>query len=128
MIPVVGYGVTLYLNKNLESRTSSGPVNFFTPAFTVCTSHLASPFEEGWYGGVGRCSMPLQRKNSWNSFDVNEGPLSETIIWGRPCVANVEQSLLMAAVEDVDGTMCASIHLEYASTIMRSVFPNTGPA
>ena len=33
----------------------------------------------------------------------------------------------MAAVEDVDGTMCASIHLEYASTMMRSVLPNTGP-
>ena len=34
----------------------------------------------------------------------------------------------MAAAADVDGTMCASIHLLCASTMRNRIFPSTGPA
>ena len=63
-----------------------------------------------------------------NSPETNARPLSDTRISGEPCVAKVTRSFSMAADDVVDGTVCTSIHLDYTSTVMRSVLPRTGPA
>ena len=47
-----------------------------------------------------------------NSWLVNPVPLSKIKCSGTPWVENTNLSTLMVASEDVDGTMCASIHLE----------------
>ena len=44
-ISVVHWGITLYLNENLTTLTSKGPVSFFFPAFSVWTALSARPFE-----------------------------------------------------------------------------------
>ena len=41
-------------------------------------------------------------------------------------MANVARSFSIVAADDVDETMCASIHFECVSTMLSSVFPNTG--
>ena len=43
-------------------------------------------------------------------------------------MAKTERSSLIEASDEVDGTMAAYIHLEYASTIMRNNCPKNGPA
>ena len=43
-------------------------------------------------------------------------------------MAKTEWSTLIEASDEVVGTMAASIHLDYASTIMRNNCPKNGPA
>ena len=73
------------------------------------TARFVCPFEDGWECGENTFSAPLHRKHS---AEANAGPFSETMVCGRPCVAKVDLSLSMAAVAEVDETMCPSLHLE----------------
>ena len=76
------------------------------------TARSSSPLEAGCYGAERRCFTPLHHRNSWNSLDVKVGPLSDTIVRGSPCVANVKHKLSMVASADVEDTICASINCE----------------
>ena len=60
--------------------------------------------------------------------ELTAGPLSDTTVWGNPCVAEVWRSLSIVTAADVDDTICISIHFEWASMITNSCLPSSGPA
>uniref|UniRef100_UPI00398F4C8C matrix-remodeling-associated protein 5 n=1 Tax=Pristiophorus japonicus TaxID=55135 RepID=UPI00398F4C8C len=66
--------------------------------------------------------------NSWNSWLVNHGPLSLIRVSSKPWVAKSVHGL--STVMDVvhEFNMMHSIHLEYASTMIKNIFPMYGPA
>ena len=70
-----------------------------------------------------KCFIPLSSTNFLNSIEVKAGPLSDTITSGNPCIGNVMRSFSIVADDDVDGTICASIHFECASTMISIVLP-----
>lgn len=74
------------------------------------------------------CFIPIVCTNCLNSLEVKAGPLSDTMSSGSPCVAKVVRSFDMVAAEDVDGTICGSIHFKWASTMTSIVSPSISPA
>ena len=65
--------------------------------------------------------MPFFLVNSTNTELVKGEPLSETIIDGMPCVANKVCKCSTVLKEVAAFTTCASIHLEYASTVIKNI-------
>ena len=75
--------------------------------------------------------IPLQDINSLNSALVKLVALSETMVSGRPCVANIVflgGGVWIVICDDVEGTITTSSHLEWASTTNKYVFSMNGPA
>ena len=74
------------------------------------------------------CLIQFLLRNSSNSELTNPGPLSVTMVSGRPNLANSDLSTSITAAEDVEGVEAVSIHLECASITIRMFFPSNGPA
>ena len=77
--------------------------------------------------------IPLQDINSLNSALVKLVALSETMVSGRPCIANIVfwgggGGGWIVISDDVEGTITTSSHLEWASTTNKNVFSMNGPA
>ncbi|KAJ8409405.1 hypothetical protein AAFF_G00228060 [Aldrovandia affinis] len=73
----------------LTERSSSALADHhdFQALWKLCQLKIAIsawPFKLGWYGAVVTCLIPLRLANSWNSAEVKEAPLSETMISGNP--------------------------------------------
>ena len=63
--------------------------------------------------------MLFRVTNCLNSALVKQVPLSETMVSGKPCVANNPRSCSMVTCVVAECTTFASIHFEYASTTTR---------
>ena len=74
------------------------------------------------------CLMPFSHIHNSNSDDVNCGPLSLTSCSGNPYDANKLRSTSKVFSVVVVDMGITSIHLEWASTTIRNIEPNTGPA
>ena len=67
--------------------------------------------------------MPFFLVNSVNSALVNGVSFSETTTAGIPCVENNVHKCSIVLYDVAALTACASIHLEYASAVVRNIFP-----
>ncbi|PAV82514.1 hypothetical protein WR25_19772 [Diploscapter pachys] len=100
--PVAGCSVTLYcISISATSISSVLP--------------LVRPFSK-WF-----------LKNPSNSSEVNCGPLSDTIAFGNPCVANTLLSARAVASALVLLIGMASGHLDIASTTISHILFAVGP-
>ena len=64
-------------------------------------------------------TTPFSFTNSWNSWLMNCGPLSVTILWGKPWTANIARNLLIVANVDVVAIGTTSNHLPCLTTHTR---------
>ena len=74
------------------------------------------------------CEIKFFLKNSPKTSLTKAGPLSDTILSGRPCVANMLRSLSTVVAAFMEATGTTSNHFEWASTTIRKIFPMKGPA
>jgi hypothetical protein len=85
-------------------------------------------FDDGWYGGDLRFLIPFCSTKVWNSSLVNGVPLSLTMTYGNPCVANILCRLSIVTFDVAEFTIDTSNHFEWASIVDRNIFPWKGPA
>ena len=71
--------------------------------------------------------IPLLLQMLRNSSDINCGPLSETMVVGRPCRLKISRRTMIVAVAVVMGMFTISGYLLYASRTTKYVRRNTGP-
>lgn len=57
--PVVVCCVIRYCNRNLHKRKSKGPSSFVSECLNVCTACSMRPLDDGCYGEVKVCLIPL---------------------------------------------------------------------
>ena len=96
------------------------------PDLKVCMNLSASPFELGWYGAkVSQIPFPVQ--NCEYSSEVNWGPLSETIWWCMPYLANSDIKTVIVLLAVVALVEIISGHFVCASTTMSHTDPSKGP-
>ena len=81
-----------------------------------------------WRGDTKKWRIPFELQNPANSEDENWGPLSDTIVSGKPNLANIWHScwIVVRVVAVVMGAI--SIHFECAWMRTRNMVPATGPA
>jgi hypothetical protein len=66
-------------------------------------------------------------QNVPNSVDVKQVPLSDTKTSGMSCVAKMSRNALIVDCDVACRIGTASIHFEWASTMISSINPSTGP-
>ena len=74
------------------------------------------------------CFMPFIFMKAANSLDTNCGPLLLTSCSGSPFAAKIFLSSQIVFGAPVDVISTTPGHLEYASTMMRNIFPMNGSA
>ena len=100
------------IKQNMDTLSSIELVlSFRSDCLNDCTALSASPLDDGWYGGDGRCLIPFRLKNDSNSALVKFRALSVTIREGRPNSANAPRRAVMIA-DVVEFIIRTSIHLE----------------
>ena len=87
-------------------------VSLFMADLKLCTQRSARPLLAGWYGADVMCLIPFLLRNSWNSSDLNCGPLSLTNWAETPYLANKFWSFSMVFAEVVVFIFSISNHLE----------------
>ena len=106
-----------------------GPnVILFMADFNVWRARSAKPLDDGRYGAMVTWQVALQWVKSPNSALVNTEPFTVTSISGIPWVANIVLSFWIVTEDVACFTGCTSIHLEWASTSIRNIWPSKGPA
>ena len=106
-------GVVLYLSSKRDNLSCMVPSSIFsTPSLKALTARSAWPFEAGWYGETLVCLTPFFERKFSNSALVKLGPLSLTMVSGRPWVAKISFNFTIVAADVVLRIMWTSIHLE----------------
>ena len=96
---------------NSSTANCSAPLHFLKILFVVLTAFSAFPFPCGWYGLDDVCLMSRFLVNYFNS-DLNCKPLSLTISWGIPCIANIFSNIFMIPLQFVLSTFSTDKKLE----------------
>ncbi|KAL7667833.1 hypothetical protein ACOME3_010348 [Neoechinorhynchus agilis] len=95
LLPVVECGVLRLTSRNHQRLVFlwSGPL-FSTRSFNVWTNLFAKPFVCRWYGLALMCVMHSSMQNFRKAAAINYGPLSLTICFGEPHIANIPLNFL----------------------------------
>ena len=128
---VVACGVVRYLSKNALSfwfiDVESDSADLIA-CLNDCTKRSASPLVLGWNGADVMWRMPLDFKNSFISWEMNCGPLSDTISLGIPNRAKSMRNMLIVAEAVVEFIWNTSGHLLCESTTIKNMLFLNGPA
>lgn len=93
------------------------PVNFeLVFCWRFSTKRSTCSFGYGWYGAVKIQFIPNWRQYSWNAFDWNCVPLSDTSVFRIPKRANISRRIPMVDFAVIEVVWTISGHLVNAST------------
>lgn len=83
--------------------------------------------EDGLYAAEVRSKIPLLEQNCRNSPERNCGPLSDTMIFGKPHLLKMSSADTVVLPHELV-ILTTSGNFLQASTTTRSVYPEVGPA